>query len=187
MQFFMADPDEVAAMMDRQLMAAQVTRNEVDRFLEEAPIEDIVTVRTLIRTVAADASAASFFDGIIYSRLRREGRCTKCGGPEHDHELFAQQQSEQESEQPEEQPLPLAELSQDALEKLSEATDGEMLTATDRANMATYNLDDLRDEDTHELLGFICLNCGMRYPSIEDRMRRAPDECSGCFMKSAHG
>lgn len=68
------------------------------------------------------------------------------------------------------------------------------LSPEDQENMKKYHLDDLRDEDTGELLGFICTGidgvrspCGVRYVSIEDRMLRDPEHCSGCFIKAAHG
>lgn len=36
--------------------------------------------------------------------------------------------------------------------------------------------------------GFLyCDDCGMRYPSLEDRMIKEPDDCPGCHTKSAHG
>jgi hypothetical protein len=53
--------------------------------------------------------------------------------------------------------------------------------------MEEYNLDDLRDEDTGAILGFICTKCGMKYGSIADRMLRAPSDCHGCQVKSAWG
>ena len=62
-----------------------------------------------------------------------------------------------------------------------------MLMPEHLAKMNEYNLDDLRDEDSGIILGFICTNCGMRYQSIEDRMLREPDECTGCQQKSAWG
>jgi hypothetical protein len=68
------------------------------------------------------------------------------------------------------------------------------LTDDDRANMAKYNIDDAWDEETKVFLGFACLGvggfngrCGMTYPSIEDRMLKEPDECSGCRARSRWG
>lgn len=166
-------PEEFREMLDRQHLENRVTQQEVDRFLEEVPIEQLLTVRTIIRTVSQSAVALGFFDGVIYTRLRREGRCTSCGGPDHDHAEFERMLLEsRDEEEPE---------SSEAL------IDGTHFTADQHRLMAEYNLDDLRDEDTHELLGFVCLNCGMRYPSIEDRMLKPPDECSGCFRKAGHG
>jgi hypothetical protein len=167
-------PEEFRQMLDRQHLENRVTQQEVDRLLEELPIEQLLTVRTIIRTASQSAVALGFFDGVIYTRLRREGRCTSCGGPDHDHEEFEQlllQESGNDEEAGSSEPL----------------IDGTHFTAEEHRLMAEYNLDDLRDEDTHELLGFVCLGCGMRYPSLQDRMMRAPDECSGCFRKSAHG
>lgn len=53
--------------------------------------------------------------------------------------------------------------------------------------MEAYNLDDLREKTDKVLLGFVCMNCGQTYPSIEDRMLKAPDDCPGCHTKAAHG
>jgi hypothetical protein len=61
------------------------------------------------------------------------------------------------------------------------------LTKKQLAQMKEYNLDDVRDIDTHELYGFICLNCGMRYPTIAERMKKSPEECEGCFYKAKWG
>jgi hypothetical protein len=166
-------PEEFREMLDRQHLENRVTQQEVDRFLEEVPIEQLLTVRTIIRTVSQSAVALGFFDGVIYTRLRREGRCTSCGGPDHDHAEFERMLLESRNEEEPE--------SSEAL------IDGTHFTAEQHRLMAEYNLDDLRDEDTHELLGFVCLNCGMRYQSIEDRMLKPPDECSGCFRKAGHG
>jgi hypothetical protein len=62
------------------------------------------------------------------------------------------------------------------------------------ALMELYHLDDLRDEETNALLGFICTGiegmkepCGMRYPTIADRMLHPPETCSGCFVRMANG
>lgn len=68
------------------------------------------------------------------------------------------------------------------------------LTETDQELMELYHLDDLRIEGTNELIGFICTGingmnqgCGMKYPSIEDRMKHEPEHCSGCFTRMGHG
>lgn len=52
-----------------------------------------------------------------------------------------------------------------------------------------YGIDDLRDEDTNQLRGFICLNCKRGYPTIEERLNFEPktDGCVGCHLKAAHG
>jgi hypothetical protein len=55
--------------------------------------------------------------------------------------------------------------------------------------MKEYNLDDLREENTNKLVGFICKRCGMHYPSIKDRMIEPPGEanCAGCVHKTQWG
>ena len=62
-----------------------------------------------------------------------------------------------------------------------------VLTEEQLRQMEEYNLDDVRDIDTHELYGFICLNCGMRYLTIEARMEQPVDGCQGCFHKAKWG
>ncbi len=33
----------------------------------------------------------------------------------------------------------------------------------------------------------LCTDCGLEYPSLEDRMVKQPDDCHGCFMKAKWG
>jgi hypothetical protein len=182
-------PEELRQMIGLRHLEAQVTRNEVDRLMDELSIEDLVTFRTVMRYVASDPSAYNFFDGVIYSRLRREGRCTSCGGPDHDHEAFEGLTEDDEDElNPAEKAWKEAgKMAVEVLPTIDAVMAESGLSVDDYTNMTTYNLDDLRDADTGDLLGFVCLNCGMTYPSIADRMLRAPDECSGCFRKAGHG
>lgn len=54
--------------------------------------------------------------------------------------------------------------------------------------MEAYHLDDLREEGTNKLLGFRCTKgCDGNYQTIEDRMRKSPDDCHFCQSKSAWG
>lgn len=64
-----------------------------------------------------------------------------------------------------------------------------MLSPQQIEQMAAYGLDDLRDEDTNALVGFICLNCKTHVQTIEDRMREVPGVagCSGCIQKEKWG
>jgi hypothetical protein len=60
--------------------------------------------------------------------------------------------------------------------------------------MKEYHLDDVYDEETQQLLHFACTGikgwnkpCGVTYPTIEDRMQKGHEECSGCFVRMMHG
>ena len=65
----------------------------------------------------------------------------------------------------------------------------------DRALLNKYHLDDLYDQDSGKFVGFKCTGivggppegCGMIYASLDDRMLREPEECGGCFARTAHG
>jgi hypothetical protein len=183
-------PEELRQMIDRQHLEAQVTRNEVDRFMDELPLDDLVTLRVIIRHVATDPSNYGFFDGIIYTRLRKEGRCTTCGGPDHDHEALESLNSDEGNTGEIYKDVPGLTAAAEKLKDLP-TVDAIMaesgLSVEDYTHMTEYDLDDLRDSETGELLGFVCTRCGMVYPSIADRMLRRPDECSGCFRKAGHG
>jgi hypothetical protein len=63
------------------------------------------------------------------------------------------------------------------------------LTEAEQKLMDEYGLDDVREEGTMKLLGFICLNCKMRYQTIQDRMIEKPgvEGCDGCMQKAKHG
>lgn len=55
--------------------------------------------------------------------------------------------------------------------------------------MKEYSLDDLREEGSFALLGFVCLGCTQRYSTIQDRMIREPgvEGCGGCKQKAKWG
>ncbi len=67
------------------------------------------------------------------------------------------------------------------------------------ANVSTETRDDVEPVNPQEPLLmekyrlvrngdlFMCADCGIRYPSLQDRMLKAPDDCHGCHDKSAHG
>lgn len=68
------------------------------------------------------------------------------------------------------------------------------LTDEQKKLMELYHLDDLREEGTGKLLRFKCTGisgmregCGLTYETIEDRMLRGPETCSGCFIRMGHG
>lgn len=67
------------------------------------------------------------------------------------------------------------------------AVEGPYRSEEDFENMRIYRLDEKYDLDTHAYLGLFCTGCGMVYPSIEDRMLKPPDVCSGCFRRAGHG
>ncbi len=75
-----------------------------------------------------------------------------------------------------------------SLTKTEIGSKSKMLNELEQTICEVWNLDDLRDnEENNTLLGFVCKNCGQRYPSLQDRILKAPDDCSGCHSKSRWG
>lgn len=70
----------------------------------------------------------------------------------------------------------------EALEAAKNALEIERLSNEAEPNpaMVAYNMT-IKDG------ALACAGCGQVYPSLEDRMLRNPDDCSGCKQKSAWG
>lgn len=63
------------------------------------------------------------------------------------------------------------------------------LNNAERKIADNHNLDDLRQKETFELIGFVCKGCGKTYTSIQDRTLRQPGPggCDGCLHKMRWG
>lgn len=55
------------------------------------------------------------------------------------------------------------------------------------ALMIEYRIDDAYEEVSKIFVGFNCVDCGISYPTIADRMLKPANECHGCFQKAANG
>ena len=170
----------------QQQMAADSYGHDSSRLFNELNKDQLLTMRNILHNLVFDEGArlAAYYEGVVVTTLNlKHNICPSCG-TDHDAEAFAMTQVEI-PQQREGERLP-----EDKLQQMLPTFD---MTDEQVEQMIEYHLDDVRDEDTHQILGFICTgvngqgSCGMRYPSIEDRMLRAPDKCSGCEQKSAWG
>lgn len=184
--------DEMKRQIDQHMMAQESLIHDIKRFFEEVPQEHLVTLGYLLRRIGDDDTGklCSYFEGVITQTLAL--KYDVCGGCGQSHDEQIPVQEEQLFEMPDEVDLASepSDIEPPEVEPdwAVEATAGNMqLTKQDIQNMGEYHLDDLRDSETNELLGFICTGCGLQYVSIEDRMLRPADSCQGCFLKSAHG
>lgn len=160
--------------------------HRVTELFESLDAEEGITLKQILYNTLNDSGA---FAGMMIGQLgkvleRNHNICAGCG-VNHEEEL-------QQMNIPKEPLVVEPEETQEVIvENPNEFTDEQ------RANMAKYHLDDAwrEDPDRARLIGFICTGidggprggCGMIYPSIEDRMLRNPEECTGCFTKAAHG
>jgi hypothetical protein len=165
-------------------------RHSILRFISEADYDHLVTVRNMMHNITWAARPDIFsahYEGWLAMELqKRFNICAACN-VDHDKELQAGHPSVQGGDSPESPDQPIEELTDAGKVFVNSYGD---LTEADIKHMELYNLDDLRnEEDNDKLVGFICLNCGMQYPSIEDRMREPADPggCSGCRQKAKFG
>lgn len=176
---------EMQAHLERQDMAIESYRHDVQRLFDELPKEHLLTLRIMLNqfTTEADSRLTSYYEGVVAATLAH--RFDVCGGCgiNHSDEVLDETAPDEPDEDLAEVPMKAADLFGISMVEggLSE------LSVEQFKQMEEYNLDDVRDETTLKLLGFICKGCGLRYVSIEDRMLRAPDACHGCYLKSAHG
>lgn len=186
-------PPEVKAQMDQAEMAADSYRHDATRFLTELSEDQLVTFRNMMHNLVFEESGklAAYYEGMAgaFANLRFN-ICPSCG-VNHDKEA-AGFHSEDQSNLARET---IGEY-QDAASKQTDNAQSMLpsfdLSEEDLQHMKKYHLDDVRDADNHQIIAFRCtgvnnIPCGMTYPSIEDRMLREPDECSGCQTKAMWG
>lgn len=179
---------EMSEMMDSHMHQVDVSRHQIASFIRDMKNkDDLDSLCLLLRTISGSASdapsVAAYFQGLAVATLEfKFGPCIACGD---DHSTPAALIPEQAG------PSKAAEgsLTPPAPGEDLKVGESGMLSVTQIENMQAYGLDDLREEDTGKLLGFICINCKAHYPSIKDRMMEPPgkENCSGCVHKEKWG
>lgn len=201
-------PEEIRKQMEehqqRAEMAADSYRHDVTRLFAELPLDQLMTLRNMLHQLVFDEDGrlAAYYEGQVSSALRFvHNVCPSCG-VDHDKEAANFEPAPAEDTEANMADDLIGEYRQKAAEKADEEPPTDKLqsmlptfdlTEEDLANMEKYHLDDMRDQDTHQILGFLCTGvgnqgaCGMIYPSIEDRMMRDPETCTGCQQRAAWG
>lgn len=85
----------------------------------------------------------------------------------------------------------------DMADIMAEAATIEAEYASIEADLAKYNIgftvfidtavNDYSPDDLRNATQVSCMNCGITYSSIADRMLKEPNDCHGCHVKAAHG
>jgi hypothetical protein len=200
--FFQPPSEEEQKQMqeafERHRMSVEEFQHSFQRLFEELDEDQLKTIRTAFHALldTTGSPLAGQWEGMVAWQLKtRFNICVTCG-VDHDKELSDQNSHVNIPQEflevtPPEEVAPLVidkRIAQDGLTIFAP------LSTEQRSLADKYHLDDLRDQDTNELLGFYCTGingmkgpCGMKYPSIEDRMLREPEHCSGCFQRMAQG
>jgi hypothetical protein len=169
-------PPELREAIESQVAQAEMgmdsTLHEIYSMFDEIEIDYLEIIRRLLHNCAGEPQASGFWEGIILSKIaQRRKVCPACG---KDHEKQAQEMLEAER----------ARLAEEGGDLGSRAA---VLIQMDQYHVAPV--------DDGDLLGsVVCTGitppvegCGIVYQSLEDRMLRAPDYCSGCFAKAGQG
>lgn len=185
--FFMAEPDPEE--VERAHAAHMAGAHAINRLMEELDEDQFGALMLLIDSIAVannPVRIASYMSGRITQRAQeRFGICVACN-KNHDkeaEELLA-------PVAPKDDVPPFVEAREKSDEVFfTQIGSTELLTSREIELMHEYGLDDLREEGTGKLVGFICVNCKRNYPSIQDRMVNEPgvENCSGCVHKTRWG
>jgi hypothetical protein len=189
---------------ERHEMHMDDFRHGFQRLFEELGEDQLGTLKMMFHLLCdrTNDSLAAHWEGMISWELKRRfGICVTCG-KNHDEELTAPTEEHPLVKEAENTMRPLTEAEKffSTPEEIAADEDQTLpiflgsLNEDQIALMKEYHLDDVYDGETQELLHFACTGiqgmkqgCGVTYPSIEDRMLKGPEECSGCFSRMAQG
>lgn len=164
--------------------AGEVMGHEIAQMLNELSQDHLVALNFMLNMIADSpkpVKGAGYFLGRVAANLEhRFGLCPGCGSKHDDA-------SEIMNNDPNASPDETPEVNEDTI--WTEIGSKKSMTFGEMELMAEYGLDDVRDMETKALLGFICVECNMRYVSIQDRMLKPVGVagCSGCQEKAAWG
>lgn len=149
------------------------------RLIEELSLDQLRALKMMFHLAgSSDHQLAWQWEAMVaWEAKKRFGICMTCG-VNHDEELRNETASIP-AKMPSEQDDPFSIFT---------------ISDSDRELMEKYHLDDVYDEKSGAFLYFKCTGiqgmrgeCGVTYPSLEDRLMKAPEECSGCHQRMMHG
>lgn len=204
-QFFQPPSDEEKAAMqaahDRMHMADQDFKHSTQRLFEELNHDQMRTLQAMLQVIQhrTNDPLVALWEGIVVTEMKhRFNICITCG-VNHDEDI---PRPEEETAGDENSTTDLKATSFSRTTELSDLSADEEdtplptfgISDEDRIKMEEYHLDDVYDSDSGQFLYFKCTGitgtrgpCGVTYPSIEDRMLKPPEHCSGCFQRMMHG
>lgn len=156
-------PPELRAHLEQHMMVTEQNAHDVRDLFESLDESQLRVFRGILRIVDENPGAASYYAGVVSTQLSfRFGVCLGCGR-KHDEEL---KDMATESGVPKTWTDIAATLDTETLE-----------------NLHKYHLNVIPNEWPR----VVCAKCGKTYVSLEDRMLREPDDCSGCHEKEMWG
>jgi hypothetical protein len=175
---------QLQAESERRAMTSDLASHDLLNFLRDLPPEHKSLLAGLLGATADDPGFGKMMHGILLGYLESQhGFCIACGR-NHDEALADITNESTPKKRTHE------EVKHDLLHgEWVKVGETKMLPESQADAMRKCGLDDLRQEDNYTLIGFTCLNCGMFYQSVEDRMLKSSSKegCSGCVQKEKWG
>lgn len=193
-------PPEIQQELQNQVAFAQANSEDfghaVQRLMTEMDQDSLITLKTMLHYVVHESNSpvAAYWEGVVTGSLTHRFNICSAHGVNHDEEAEQELRVPEGFESPSQMLLNYTE--EDVPESSADRARSGRLSDGDKMLMEQYHLDDAYIEGSQPPLfyGFICTGikgrregCGVMYPSIEDRMLKEPESCSGCFQKAAHG
>jgi len=198
--------EKVNELYQRQQMATEDFQHQVTGLFDGFTEEQLVTYKHMLHHIVMNTNShgdtiAAYYEGIATGLLHvKFGICLGC---DQNHEKLMQESGLRNTTEWTPDHDPIFDLEKFTADQERELDDegpdvsavavasgwAGPLSAEQQKSMDEYGLDDLREEGTNVLLGFVCINCKRPYPSIEDRMLREPgvEGCGGCQQKAKWG
>lgn len=181
-EFHFAIPDDVPEQAQhRNQIETEAARHEFQTMFDEMSPEHLKILQAMMHAIGlGDPNLALWFEGTILGLMKAKYNICMTCLVNHDEEVS--QMDTEVKEDSSEKPLVWKPRSPEDFSEL------------DKKVMKEYHLDDQWDEDTMAFMGFACTGiegargpCGLVYQSIEDRMLREPESCSGCHKRMGQG
>ncbi len=155
--------EAIRQALDQQNMVLTSSHHDVQRLFSELSVEHLKLMIGILSHLGITGSPqAAYLQGLASGALYyKHNVCSGCG---RDHDKEA-----------EEELTPPIDKVKESLQRMNMKSSDE-IDAAHKYNVSFIEGDKVR-----------CNGCMIEYPSLSDRMLKAPDNCSGCHQKSAWG
>lgn len=174
--------DAIRSTMEQNNMSAEAFKHDVQRLLEEADKDHLLTMRHLfaIMSTAEDGRYAAYLEGCAAATLSQKySVCSSCG-KNHDEEFLSAAQPAGDGVQPS-----MFESEQQSISEI--ATWAELCERYGVLDIGPpLDSDTQSDIIEHKVQ---CKHCGQVYVNLADRMIKPPGKegCEGCIHKEKWG
>lgn len=168
--FFAVDPEEAKRQAELHSMAHDSAVHGILSFLDEMTKDQLEQLGMLIFAITSDDNGALLgaqYLGMIKQLARFKYGLCACGREHED--ILSGNPHEPESR---------------VIDLLRETEDSDPSETSETAAELRMKYKVVLGENGRSVT---CVNCGLKYISLRDRMMKEPDDCHGCQLKAGHG